>query len=106
NAPHMRAATLKRFLREDGIDELLELARIDASAASGDLQYYEFCRAHLASLSEDDMRPPRLLTGDDLIALGHRPGPNVGEILHALEEAQLEGTLTTRADALDRKSTR
>jgi poly(A) polymerase len=100
NAPRMRAATLKRFLREHGIDELLELARIDATAARGDLQYYEFCRAQLGALSHEEMRPPRLLTGDDVVALGHRPGPRVGEILHALEEAQLEGTLTTRADAL------
>jgi poly(A) polymerase len=100
NAPRMRAATLKRFLREDGIEELLELAHIDATAANGDLQYYEFCRAQLAALSQEEMRPPRLLSGDDLIALGHRPGPRVGEILHALEEAQLEGVLTTRADAL------
>jgi tRNA nucleotidyltransferase/poly(A) polymerase len=100
NAPHMRAATLKRFLREDGIDELLELARLDAGAASGDLQYYEFCRAHLAALSHEEMRPAPLMNGDDLIALGHRPGPRIGEILHALEEAQLEGSLTTRADAL------
>jgi putative nucleotidyltransferase with HDIG domain len=100
NAPHMRPATLKRFLREDGIEELLELARMDARAASGDLQYYEFCRARLAALSHEEMRPAPLLTGDDLIALGHRPGPRLGEILHALEEAQLEGTLATRADAL------
>ncbi len=100
NAPHMRPATLKRFLREDGIDELLELARIDALAASGDLQYYEFCRAQLAALSHEEMRPAPLLNGDDLIALGHRPGPRIGEILHALEEAQLEGTLATRQDAL------
>ena len=99
NAPHMRPATLKRFLREDGIDELLELARMDATAANGDLQYYEFCRARLAALSHEEMRPAPLLNGDDLIALGHRPGPRLGEILHALEEAQLEGLLTTRAEA-------
>jgi len=100
NAPNMRPATLKRFLREDGVDELLELARMDARAASGDLQYYEFCRTRLAELSHEEMRPPPLLNGDDLIALGHRPGPRLGEILHALEEAQLEGTLATRDDAL------
>ncbi len=100
NAPHMRAATLKRFLREDGIDELLELARMDALAASGDLQYHDFCRARLAELSHTDMRPPPLLNGTDLLALGHRPGPLIGEILHALEEAQLEGRLATREDAL------
>lgn len=100
NAPHMRPATLKRFLREDGIDELLELARLDATAAGGDLQYYDFCRAQLAALSHEEMRPAPLLNGDDLIALGHRPGPRLGEILHSLEEAQLEGVLTTRAEAL------
>ena len=100
NAPRMRAATLKRFLREDGIDELLELARMDALAASGNLQYYEFCRARMSELSVVDMRPAPLLNGTDLIALGHRPGPRIGEILHALEEAQLEGQLATREDAL------
>jgi poly(A) polymerase len=100
SAPQMRQATLKRFLREDGIEELLELARMDALASSGDLQYYEFCRAQRAALSEDEMRPPRLLSGEDLIALGHRPGPVFGAILHAVEEAQLDGTLTSRDAAL------
>jgi poly(A) polymerase len=100
NAPQMRPATLKRFLREDGIEELLELARLDARAASGDLRYYEFCRAQLAALSAEEMHPPPLLTGDDLIALGLAPGPLFGTILHTIEEAQLEGTLTSREQAL------
>jgi poly(A) polymerase len=100
NAPQMRAATLKRFLREEGIAELLELARIDARAASGDLRYHDFCRAQLAALSLEEMHPPRLVTGDDLIALGYSPGPRLGGMLHALEEAQLEGTLASREDAL------
>ncbi|HEY2917382.1 MAG TPA: CCA tRNA nucleotidyltransferase, partial [Candidatus Binatia bacterium] len=43
-APQMRLSTLKRFLREDGIEELLELARIDALSSNGDLQYYQFCK--------------------------------------------------------------
>jgi poly(A) polymerase len=100
NAPRMRAATLKRFLRDEGIDELLELARIDARAASGNLEYYDFCRAQLAALSHEQMRPAPLLNGHDLIALGHRPGPRLGAILRALEEAQLEGVLASRDDAL------
>ncbi len=99
SAPQMRAATLKRFLREDGIEELLELARMDALAASGDLRYYEFCRAQLAALSAADMRPPPLLTGHDLIALGHQPGRRFSEILHAVEEQQLEGRLATPDEA-------
>jgi poly(A) polymerase len=96
----MRKSTLMRFLREDGIDELLELARIDATASSGDLQYYEFCRARLASLSEEQMHPPALVTGRDLIALGFTPGPRFKEILHAVEEQQLDGALADREAAL------
>jgi poly(A) polymerase len=100
SAPLMRKATLTRFLREDGIDELLELARMDATASNGDLQYYEFCRAQLAALSEHQMHPPALVTGRDLIAIGFTPGPRFSEILHAVEEQQLEGTLADRAAAL------
>lgn len=100
NAPHMRPATLKRFLREEGIDELLELARIDALSSSGDLGPYEFCRRQLAELGPEQIAPPRLLSGHDLIALGFRPGPQFKRILEAVEEAQLEGRLVTREDAL------
>jgi len=100
SAPLMRKSTLTRFLREDGIDELLELARIDATASSGDLQYYEFCRAQLATLSVQQMHPPALVTGRDLIAIGFTPGPRFSEILQAVEEQQLEGALADRAAAL------
>lgn len=100
SAPLMRRSTLTRFLREDGIDELLELARMDATASSGDLQYYDFCRANLAALSTQQLHPPALVTGRDLIALGHAPGPRFSEILHAVEEQQLEGTLADRETAL------
>jgi poly(A) polymerase len=99
-APEMRASTLKRFLREEGIEELLELARIDALSSSGDLRPYEFCRQKLAALSPEQIAPLRLLTGHDLITLGLRPGPRFREILSAVEEAQLEGRLLTREDAL------
>lgn len=99
-APDMRSATLKRFLREDGIEELLELARIDALSSSGDLRAYEFCQRKLTELGPEQMTPPRLLTGKDLIALGIPPGPRFKDLLNALEEAQLEGRLHTREEAL------
>lgn len=99
-APDMRSATLKRLLREDGIEELLELARLDALSSSGDLRAYEFCQRKLTELSPEQMTPPRLLTGKDLIALGIPPGPRFKDLLNALEEAQLEGRLHTREEAL------
>src|SRR5207248_6332695 len=91
-APEMRLSTLKKMLREAGFDELLALARIDALASNRDLRYVEFCERRQRELADEaDIRPPRLLGGEELIALGYRPGPLFTEILTALEEAQLEG---------------
>jgi poly(A) polymerase len=100
-APDMRPATLKRFLRQDGIDELLELTRIDGLSSNGDLAYYEFFRNALAELGAEQARPPPLIDGNDLIELGMEPGPLFGRILDAVEDQQLEGTLTTREEALE-----
>ena len=99
-APQMRLSTLKRFLREEGIDELLELARIDALSSNGDLQYYRFCTERLAQLKDEEIRPEPLLRGGDLIEMGFKPGPLFGQILHQVEDAQLGGELATREDAL------
>jgi len=98
-APGMRLATLKKMLAEDGFPELAHLARLDALASSGDLRYVLFCERRAAELGAAALRPPRLLAGADLLALGYRPGPRIGEILRALEDAQLEGEVQTREDA-------
>jgi poly(A) polymerase len=96
----MKASTLKRFLRQDGIEELLELTRIDALSSNGDLGHYEYCRKQLDELPEEIVRPPRLVTGKDLIEMGMVPGPRFKGILFEVEDAQLEGRLTTREEAL------
>ena len=100
-APKMRLSTLKRFLREAGIDELLELARIDALSSNGDLRYYQFCRERLATLEEEEIRPAPFVRGDDLIALGLKPGPLFSAILRQVEDRQLGGELRNRDEALD-----
>ena len=99
-ATSMRASTLKRFLRQDGIDELLELARIDAVSSNGDLAHWQFCTRALGELSAEVLKPPPLLGGADLKALGMVPGPAFTVILRAVEDAQLEGTLRDRDEAL------
>src|SRR5206468_10549212 len=99
-APGMRLSTRSKRLREEGFAELLALAGIDALASNRDLRYVKFSERRRAELAaREDIRPPRLLGGDDLIALGYAPGPRFGEILAALEEAQLEGRVRTRGDA-------
>ena len=100
-APSMRLSTLKRFLREDGIDELLELTRIDALSSNGDLQYYQFCRDKQSELKTEEIHPEPLLRGRDLIALGYKPGPVFTKILAQVEEEQLGGEITSRQAAID-----
>lgn len=100
-APKMRLSTLKRFLREEGIDELLELARVDALSSSGDLQYYHFCQERRSQMQEEEIRPEPLLRGTDLIAMGYIPGPIFAEILRRVEDAQLGGELTSRQEAIE-----
>ncbi|MFB3154066.1 MAG: HD domain-containing protein, partial [Candidatus Acidiferrales bacterium] len=99
DAPQMRRSTLKRFISLDGFDEHLELHRLDCLASHGELDNYRFVKEVWETLPEEEVRPPRLLTGHDLKAMGYEPGPRMGKILAAVEEAQLEGELKTPEQA-------
>jgi poly(A) polymerase len=99
DAPQMRRSTLKRFISLDGFDEHLELHRLDCLASHGELDNYRFVKEVWETLPEEEVRPPRLLTGDDLKAMGYEPGPRMGKILATVEEAQLEGELKTPPQA-------
>jgi tRNA nucleotidyltransferase/poly(A) polymerase len=100
DVPRMRPATLKRFVRLPHFDEHLELHRLDCLASNGKLDTYEFVRRFLAGTPPEEVRPPRLISGHDLRDLGLVPGPRFGELLRAVEEAQLEGLVHTREQAL------
>jgi poly(A) polymerase len=92
DVPRMKPATLKRFVRVDKFGEHLELHRLDSLASHGKLDNYELVSRFIAETSPEQVRPVRLLTGDDLIALGLKPGPRFKAILYNVEEAQLDGT--------------
>ena len=96
----MRPSKLKRLLREPYFPELLELHRADCLASHGKLDLYEFCREQLVESDEQTLRPPILLSGRELIAEGFVPGPVFREIFIALEDAQLEGRVSNRDEAL------
>ena len=95
----MREARLKRFLREPYFGELLELHRVDCLASHGNLRTHEFCTRKLEEIREEALRPPRLLDGRALMAMGYPAGPKLGEILFALEDEQLEGRIATKEEA-------
>ena len=101
HVPEMRQSTLKKFLRMPHFKEHLELHRLDCLGSHGKLRLYDMARAKLADLPAEELRPPRLLTGNDLIAAGYEPGPLFQEILGAVEDAQLEGRIATRQEAME-----
>ncbi len=98
--PHMRESTLKRFIRMPDFEEHMELHRLDCLSSHGHLDNYEFVRRKQSEVPPDELKPKPLITGDDLIAQGMKPGPIFGKLLHEIEDAQLEGRITTREEAL------
>ena len=100
DAERMKESTLKRFMRLPRFEEHLELHRIDCLSSHEDLTLYNFVRDRLEHSSEEEIRPALLLNGRDLIGLGYHPGPRFREILSAVEDAQLDGSLRSREEAL------
>jgi poly(A) polymerase len=96
----MRASTLKRFVRLPRFEEHLELHRLDCLSSHARLDAYEQVRRVLTETPPEQMRPARLLTGDDLKEMGYSPGPIFSDILAAVEDAQLEGDLKTKEAAV------
>lgn len=98
--PRMKRSTQIRFLRMDGFSEHLELHRLDCLASHRNLENYNLAREMLGQIPDQEIKPPRLLNGNDLIHYGYKPGPQFKQILQAVEDAQLEGEIRTREDAL------
>ncbi len=98
--PRMRRSTQLRFLRMDGFSEHLELHRLDCLASHGDLSHYQQARRLLEETPPEEIKPAPLVRGNDLIWQGYKPGPLFKKILQAVEDAQLDGRVRTRDDAL------
>ncbi len=96
----MRASTLKRFLCLPKFEEHLELHRLDCLASNGYTEAYEYVQSKLQEFSQEQLRPPRLISGRDLIEAGYKPGPALGRALEAVETAQLEGEIRNCEEAL------
>jgi poly(A) polymerase len=100
DVPQMKPATLKRFVRLNEFDEHLALHRLDCLSSHGHLDNYDFVRKFLADTPPEQVRPPRLVTGDDLIDMGLKPGRSFHAILAAVEDAQLNGKISTKEGAI------
>jgi poly(A) polymerase len=97
----MKQSTVKRFLRLPAFNEHLELHRIDCLSSNGNLDSYDYMLQQQRSTPPEEVRPKPLVTGRDLIQAGYTPGPRFKEILSAVEDAQLEGRLAAREQAME-----
>jgi poly(A) polymerase len=90
---------LQRLLICEGIVELLELH--DALASTGEINPADvaYCRERLAQ-PPMELNPPPLVTGSDLIALGLPRGKVYARLLDQIRDAQLDGRLKTKDEAV------
>jgi len=100
NLPRMRESRRRRFLSREDIEDHLELHRLDCIASHRNLDIYRFCREKLAAYATEPAIPPPLVDGCDLLRLGLSPGPLVGRLLREIQDAQLEGSMTSREEAI------
>jgi poly(A) polymerase len=96
----MKESTLKRFFRLPKFEEHLALHRLDCQSSHRDLSLYEFAKEKFHALPAEQIRPVPLITGNDLIAAGYQPGPMFKDLLMTVEDAQLEGKIRTKEEAM------
>ncbi len=90
---------LKPLLSSEHASELLELTRLHTQVAQLPCDDYEFCLRYLEKTPQEVLNPPPLLTGDDLIRSGMKPGRNFSELLAKVRRAQLDEQIQTRQQA-------
>jgi len=93
-------AELKRLLVHPSAPDLLELARADALAGDRDLSPVMHCEELLRQTPREQLDPPPLISGADLIAMGLQPGKLFREVLDAVRDAQLNEVISTKDAAL------
>lgn len=96
----MRVSRLKRFMARPHFAEEMILHKVDCESSHGSIENYDFLLEKKAEFASEPLIPPPLVTGRDVLALGWKPGPKIGEILEAAKDRQLEGALKTREKAL------
>lgn len=100
DAPNLRASQLKRLFVNPWSAELLSLVRVETLAMNSDLNSVIFCEEFLRAHTSDELNPPQLITGQDLIKAGLKPGTRFRDLLETVRDAQLNGEIRTTDDAL------
>ena len=97
----MRIGKLKQFVVRENFPIELEMHRIDCLASHGKLELYRFLRRKVKEFQREELKPKRLITGHDLIALGIEPGPVMKKILEEAYILQLEGKFPSKTEVIE-----
>ena len=97
----MKLSTLKKFLGRNTLEDEMNLHRADCLSSHGGLDNFDFVREKQKVIKLDEIKPPALVTGKDLISMGFKPGPRFGKILDKIYDLQLEEELKTSEDAIN-----
>jgi poly(A) polymerase len=92
----MRWSLLQPILIAEGIEDLLALYQAAVPSGADELAY---CR-RLVEQPREQLDPPPLLGGDDLLAHGVPSGPQYRMLLRRVRDAQLDEEIHTKNEAL------
>ncbi|QDT53837.1 tRNA nucleotidyltransferase/poly(A) polymerase [Caulifigura coniformis] len=92
-------ADLKRLLAHPLSGELLKWFSVQAAVDADKSRSLAFLTARSSTWTAADLAPPPLITGQDILALGLKPGPRLKELLEAIRTAQLNGEVATVEEA-------
>jgi poly(A) polymerase len=98
-AERMPWSKLQKLLIAEESDELLRLHEAVAKATNAQTAHVDYCR-RLLTMPREQLDPPPLLTGTDLIVHGVRRGKLYQKLLSAVRDAQLDKQIATKAEAL------
>jgi poly(A) polymerase len=101
DAAHLPLSKLKRFWTstQPRCRDFIEINRTEAIATGSSLAAVEFCERYLCDTPAAEINPPPLVTGDDLVRRGFKPGPNFKQLLDQIRDAQLDGRTSTPDEA-------
>ena len=87
----------RRLAQKVDLELLARVAKSDCMGRSGgfDCSAMDWFLDRARQLGVQHAPPAPLVLGRHLLALGMKPGPRIGELLRAIYERQLDGTVTT-----------
>ncbi len=100
----MKKSTIKNMILsgEERFDKLMRLLEADIQASNGDFENFNLLLKRVTEMKDELDKKPlvKLITGNDLMAMGFKPSPQMAIIMNAIRNQQLEGQISTRDEAI------